>query len=124
MKLTLDIKEASEARQAGMDKAINHADQVNPGWSELAGDYFREWLNGWPAGYRFLIEDFRLSASIRGLPEPPSNRSFGAIPVRAQRDGLIKSVGLKATKSKKGHRCFATEWEKTAVEIYKNMVRG
>lgn len=112
MQLTLDIYQAEKKRDEGIERAKNHAEAVEPGWNERADQMFKEWLQGWPQGYKFLIEDFRMSASIRGLPEPPSNRAFGGMALRARKAELIKSVGLAATTSKKGHRCFASVWIK------------
>jgi hypothetical protein len=110
--ITFDKQEAERLRDSGIKTAMDHAEAVEPGWNEKADQMFHEWLKGWPSGYRFLIEDFRMSATIRGLSEPPSNRSFGGVPLRAKKLGLIKSAGLAQTTSKKQHCCFATQWEK------------
>lgn len=108
----LNIDFARANRDEGIATAINHANAVNEGWSDKAYAMFKEWLSGWPKGHCFQIETFRVSASARGLPEPPSARSFGYIAVRARKEGLIKSNGQKATSSSTAHRCYANEWEK------------
>lgn len=110
--IQLDILSAIEAKDKGMNQAIDHADEVVPGWSERAYKMFCEWLNGWPSGYRFQIEGFRVSAYARGLPKPPTDRAFAVVAVRARKAGLIKSNGQKATSSATAHRCYANEWEK------------
>jgi hypothetical protein len=104
--------EAQILGQQGLQIAMDHADRVEPGWNDLAFDMFREWLSGWPSGYRFRTEHFRLYAIFEGLPTPPSLRSFGGIPRRARREKLIKSVDLAKTTSKNQRGCFATVWEK------------
>lgn len=112
MQLQLDYKAACEARDAGLEQAVNHANQVDPGWSDKAYDMFKQWLSGWIKGHKFQIETFRASASARGLPNPPTARAFGQIAVRAKKEGLIKSNGPKPTTGVTAHSCFATEWEK------------
>jgi hypothetical protein len=104
--------EAQILGQQGLQIAMDHADRVEPGWNDLAFDMFRDWLSGWPKGYRFRIEQFRHSAAIRGLPDPPSGRAFGGLPRRAKHAGLIIPVDLAKTTSKNQRGCFATVWEK------------
>lgn len=111
-RLTFNIPESRDRRDKGILQAVTHADKVNTGWSEKAYTMFKDWLNGWAQGHKFLMEDFRISAHIRGLPDPPSNRAFGQIAVRARKAGLIKSNGQRATRSVTAHRCFASEWVK------------
>jgi hypothetical protein len=110
--IQLDKLSAISARDEGIKTAVDHADAVHEKWSERAFEMFKAWLHGWPTGYKFLIEDFRFSASIRGLPEPPHLRAFGGLAVRARNAGLIKSNGLKPTKNVTSHRANANEWEK------------
>lgn len=110
--IQLDAFAAIQERDKGMEVAEANAEINHPGWNKMAYQMFQDWLEGWPTGYQFLIEDFRLSAQIRGLPDPPSNRSFGGMAVRARNEGIIKSAGLTQTKNKLAHSCFATLWQK------------
>lgn len=110
--LELDYTKAAEARDAGIDQSISHANEVIPGWSERAYNMFREWLSGWPSGFKFMIEDFRVSANARGLDKPPTARAFGNIAVQARKAGLIISNGQKPTTSVTAHRCYANQWQK------------
>lgn len=112
MQLTLDYKAACEARDAGMNQAETHANQVNPEWSEIAYTMLKDWLKGWVKGYKFQMEDFRKIAQIKGLPDPPTARAFGSLAVRAKKEGLIKSNGPKPTSGVTAHSCYANEWEK------------
>jgi hypothetical protein len=104
--------EAQILGEQGLQIAMDHADRVEPGWNDLAFDMFREWLSGWPSGFRFRVEEFRMSAAIHGLPDPPSLRAFGGLPRRARTAGLVRSVDLAKTTSKNQRGCFATVWEK------------
>lgn len=108
----LDAIESERRKQVGIETATNQAESVEPGWNEKADHMFREWLKGWPVGYTFLIEDFRTWSSIFGLSDPPSKRTFGAIPLRAKKKNLIRAAGLAKTKSKNQHGCFSTVWQK------------
>lgn len=108
----LDILSAIQARDKGIQKATDHANSVSPDWSVRAFEMFKEWIKGWPVGFSFMIEDFRQICQIKGLPEPPSNRAFGGLAVKARNAGLIKSAGLGHVANKKAHKCFATRWQK------------
>lgn len=108
----LDAFESSRARDEGIERAKAHADAVDLGWSEKAYQMLCDWLSGWPAGYKFQMEDFRKIAQIRGLPDPPSARAFGSLAVRARKANLIKSNGPKPTSGVTAHSCYANEWQK------------
>jgi len=108
----LNIDFASIERDKGIKTAKYHADSVVPDWSEKAYETFKEWLRGWASGHKFLIEDFRLSANARGLPDPPSNRAFGFISVRAKKEGLIIFAGTKRVRNVKAHCANASCWQK------------
>lgn len=110
--IQLNILEAIQAKEAGILQAISSAESICPDWADKAYNMLVDWLQGWPSGFRFQIEEFRKIAQIRGLPDPMHNRAFGGIAVRARNAGLIKSNGLKPTTSIKSHRANANEWEK------------
>lgn len=110
--LQLDAFESSRARDEGIERAKDHADEVSKDWSERAYQMLIDWLKGWPAGFRFQIEGFRKVAQIRGLPDPPTARAFGSLAVRARKEGLIISNGPKPTTGKTAHRCYSNEWQK------------
>lgn len=110
--LKLDYTKARAERDAGIAQATRHADGVNKDWSERAYDIFISWLGGWPSGYRFMVENFRVSAYARGLERPPTDRAFASVVVRAKKAGLIKSNGQKPTAGVSAHHCYANEWQK------------
>lgn len=110
--LTLDIDKAIQERDKGIEKAVSHANEVIPDWAEKAYKMFKEWLQGWPSGFRFQVETFRVAAYARGLEKPPSDRTFSVVVRRGKKDNLIRKAGLKATQSVSAHGCFSTEWEK------------
>jgi hypothetical protein len=108
----LSILQAIEQRDKGIERAVSHAGKKSPGWIDDAYDMFKDWLTGWPVGFRFTIESFRQIASIRGLPDPPHNRAFGGLAVRARNNKLIKAAGTVQVENVKAHRCYCTQWEK------------
>jgi hypothetical protein len=108
----LNILQAIEQRDKGIERAVNHAESVHPGWKEDAFQMFKEWLSGWPSGYKFTIEHFRQVAQIKGLPDPPSNRAFGSLALRARIAGLITSNETVKVQNKKAHRANAALWRK------------
>lgn len=110
--LTLDIYQSREQRDKGIEKAVSSANSASPGWGDRAFKMFKEWLAGWTPGHKFTIEQFRFSAEIQGLEKPPSSRAYGAIAVRAKKEGLVKAGDKVATESVTAHRCFATQWIK------------
>lgn len=110
--LTLNLQASSKARDAGIAQAVNHAGEVHPNWIEDAYAMFKDWLKGWPVGYKFTIEQFRQVAQIRGLPDPPHARAFGGLAVRARIAGLISSNGTVKVENKKAHRANAALWQK------------
>lgn len=107
-----DFLEGERLRDHGIQVAVDHADNVYSNWSERAFAMFEKWLSGWPYGYTFLMEDFRLASTIHGLPTPPSKRAFGSVAVKAKSMGLIKAIGTQRVKNKKAHLCYASVWMK------------
>lgn len=110
--LTLDIDKAIQERDKGIEKALASAECANPGWKDRAYEFFKTWLSRWASGHKFLMEDFRLSAEIQGLPQPPSNRAYGGLAVKAKFEGLIVSDGTKKVSNPKAHRANAALWRK------------
>lgn len=59
----------------------------------------------------FKAEDLRKHARERGLQEPPDPRAWGAVFLRAERDGLIAQVGYAKSKSRIAHGRPALVWQ-------------
>lgn len=89
-----DYTEATVRRDAGIERAVTHADRVMLTWSDDAYSYLRTWLARKPRG-DFLAED----AFAEFLIDPPDGRAFGAVIRRAARDGLIHKVGYRQAKT-------------------------
>jgi len=57
-----------------------------------------------------MTEDVR-EAATEEIPQPPSNRAWGAIIRMAASSNIIKRKGYRAVKNPKAHRTPATLWE-------------
>lgn len=94
------------ARDNGIQQAEDSANNANKGWSDLAYGFLLGYLK---THNEFMIEEIR-NASVGLVPEPPSNRAWGAIAVRAARNGIITRKGFKNVTNVKAHRTPATLW--------------
>jgi len=110
-KKQLDIFEGRRLRDEGIATAKDHADQTYESWSELCFDMFRNYLKKKGKGAIIMVEDFRVEAIESGLPEPPHNRAFGFLSLKAKRAGLIKHHGFESVKNPKGHCAPVNTWE-------------
>lgn len=96
-----------QLRDAGIAGAAFHADAVVPSWSDKAYDLFVA-LAG--QGVEFTTEKVRLlCAEMKLLPEPPDNRAWGAVAMRARKAGVIEHSGryTPSTDPKCHHRPVA-----------------
>lgn len=105
----LDITFARKARDKGIKKAVDHADQVNPSWSQIAYGHFRTYVAQQKGP--FLIEEFR--EWVKDLIDtPPSLRAFGALTMKAAREGLIRQVGFAKVRNERAHMANVAVWRK------------
>jgi hypothetical protein len=99
---------ATQLKDAGMNQAVTHANAVIEDWSERAFDILLSFLLFRQGD--FLCEDVREFAFSLGFPEAPSKRAWGAIIVRARKEGLITHKGYKPTNNHKAHKTPASAW--------------
>lgn len=101
-----------QLRDAGMQMAVDHADAVNEGWSIKAYNLFVAWIKNKGRGRQFKTEDFRVYLKLGELlPNPPSERAYGSIALKAAKAGLIKKVGYATVVNPKAHGTPCTLWE-------------
>ena len=106
-----DLFTAETERDQGIERAVSHANRECPAWSEKAYEILRAFIDGYSG--QFLGEQVRVYAKIMKLPEPPSQRAWGAIMVRAAREGFIKHVGYAQTTNPRAHAATAHLWQRT-----------
>jgi hypothetical protein len=104
----LDPEMSDKLRENGMNAAIANADSKHNGWSEAAYLF----LLASPF-YEFRTEQIREYAYKRGLPNPPSEKSWGAVVRRAMREGMIIKKGMTIAQAKTVHAHPITLWKKT-----------
>lgn len=105
-------------KEQGIKQAIEHANQVHPDWSELAYQKcllaIRHIKNKQirlnPNEYKsYSMEEIReiISTFFLEIPEPPTNRAWGAISRRLISEKRIEKVGYSPTKSRTAHNAIA-----------------
>lgn len=101
----LTLKLARAGRDAGIARAMGHADRVNGDWSERAFVAMRSRL-----GYmeRFTCEDMREACSE--IQTPPDARAWGGIMLRAARAGFIVQDGWTIARAANVHCSPARVW--------------
>ncbi len=97
-----------QLRDAGINKAINHANSVTENWGDKAYVLFLQFIVD---RTNFKCEDFREWVKDK-IDEPPSNRAFGAVIVRAAKAGKIKRIGFVNVTNPKAHKTPVSFWSK------------
>ena len=102
--MSTDLQERIDAAAR---PAAEHADRVVDGWSQEAYEHviaYAKWHR------TFIAEDVRLFAEETGFPVPPSRRAWGAVMIRAKRDGKISSIGYAMSTSPTANPTPVTKW--------------
>lgn len=107
MQQQIDLFSGVDLRDVGINNALNHANTVYENWQEKAYHFL---LNYTKKNNEFMAEDVRL-ASNGVIPDPPSNRAWGGIFVKAAKAGLISRKGFRNVKNAKAHCTPATLWQ-------------
>jgi hypothetical protein len=106
--------EARAARDAGIKQAVDHANAVEPKWSDQAYAVLLDFLTK-PDAYvcSFTSEDVRAHADKLRLPEPPHLRAWGGVFQRASRAGIIAKTGTTTARSANVHCAIIATWRAT-----------
>lgn len=104
------IAAGQHLRDAGMQTALDHANEVTADWGTEAFYALASYLVAHP-GKTFMIEDVRQYAyQSLDLPRPPHERAWGGIANRAAKAGLIVRVRLAPVKTPGSHCANASIW--------------
>lgn len=79
----------------GASRAIEHADRVEQGWSDLARGFMAGFIRQRPY---FTSEDVWLAAEAAGIPRPPDRRAWGGIIQGFVNKKLIRKRGTGFSK--------------------------
>lgn len=97
----------AELRDAGIIKALTHANKKINQWSEKAYVYALEYIE---TVKQFKTEDLRAYAEAKGFEIPPSKRAWGGIVLRLARNKKVIKSGHATVDNPKAHKCLATLW--------------
>lgn len=103
----LNADQGRALRDAGIEQAANNANAHHESWTENALGFLRKYLSY--TATEFQAEDVRM-AGLNVLPEPPSNRAWGAVMAAAVKAGLIRKTGYAPVNNPRAHRTPATVW--------------
>lgn len=92
----------------GMEAAAAHAEREHEDWNRMAYAAFVRYAL--TQKDTFMTEEARWYAEACGVPEPPDNRAWGAVTMRAKRAGLIVSAGYAPQKDVSAHKAPKTMW--------------
>ena len=108
--IQLNIIEAIQARDKGIQTAMDSADSKSKDWSKRAYELLTEFL----ASRRepFMVEDLRSYAALVDFDLPAHARAWGGVIRSAFFNGLVERVGIQNTISVKSHRTPASVWRK------------
>lgn len=99
-------------RDAGMETAARHAEEVSSGWSDRALSFLIIYAK---SHLRIMGEGVR-AASKGIVDQPPHLRAWGSVMMRASRAGLIEKAGYVQVENPKAHRANAALWRSKIFE--------
>lgn len=102
----IDLFTARQLRDAGMQQATDHAQDLCFDWPERAYGFLEGYAR---QNATFISEDVsEASKAVPSFPQPPTDRAWGSIYVKAQRAGLIEQYG--AGRSRRRHASICPRW--------------
>lgn len=101
----LSIDFARAARDEGMQRAADHAERVTPQWLETAFAFLTTYAR---THEKFISEDVSDASKAWGMIQPPTDRAWGSVYVRAVKSGIIVQDG--AGRSRRRHASICPLW--------------
>lgn len=97
-----------QLRDQGISRSINKADREDKdyNWSGKAFEFLKRFIK---LNSKFMTEDIR-EAAKGYVPDPPNQRAWGGVIVRAKKEGLIKCIGIQSVKNPNAHCANANIW--------------
>jgi hypothetical protein len=81
-------KSGEELAVEGMERAVAHANRVEPRWSDRAYSFLLSFITRFDPPW-LTIEQVKFWSYRNGLPQPPSPGSWGSVTRRAKAEGHI-----------------------------------
>lgn len=101
-----DMGHARSARDAGMQQALDHAEAVVYEWGDLAFAFLENFIRG---RMYFISEDVSDAFKAAGHEQPPTDRAWGSIYIRARKAGWIVQDGCG--RSRRRHASICPRWK-------------
>lgn len=79
-------------RIEGMRRAVEHANRVEPEWSDTALRFLNWYAQG--AGKSFLVEEVVMKANQYSMAKPPTTKAWGAVVRKAAKQGWLVKDGF------------------------------
>ncbi len=106
----VELSTAVQMGRYGQRRALEHAEDQEPGFGAKAYAYLASWVYWRGVGEAFSAEDVVEQARELGVTAP-DGRAWGAIFSKAARAGLIRRSSV-VFKRKRGHGCATLGWER------------
>lgn len=104
MNPTLDTARAQ--RDVGMQLAADHADAVQPKWSDVAYAFLCQYARN---NRSFISEDVSDASKAWGMVQPPTDRAWGMVYRKALKAGVILQDGTGT--SRRRHASLCIRWQ-------------
>ena len=98
------------ARDAGIKRAADHADDVTPKWGDTAYAFLCDWLLRRDEPFQTCEARWAADGIV---PDPPDARAWGHVARRAFKAGLIVAIGTAPDLDPKSHRSPCNVWRKS-----------
>lgn len=103
--LAINFEQARAKRDAGMALALDHAEAVHDGWKNEAYTFLLAYAK---QNLSFISEDVSDAHVAAKLPQPPTKRAWGALYLKAAREGAIEQCGMG--RSRHRHASICPRW--------------
>ncbi len=90
-----NLQQARDARDAGMSRAIQHAERIDDEWPDIAMGFLIRYARTHDL---FISEEATAEAERLGYGSPADDRAWGGVFKRAARDGIIARAGFGISK--------------------------
>lgn len=105
----MTTKQARRARDAGISRAVTHADRAHDGWAAEARAVLEAFVRLRRKPFR--VEEVRAVAHLYDLPDPPHARAWGGVVRGAAMDGLIRKIAVTTSEAAHCHCSHVGLWE-------------
>lgn len=109
------LKHARKLRDLGMGQAIDHADRTTPAWRDMAFEFLVSFAKHHQL---FISEDVSDASKEEALAQPPTDRAWGSVYIKALKFGVIAREGTG--RSRRRHASICPRWRS---RIYEGEVR-